>query len=155
LDPHIEVTSDNLASVERQANYFAGALLLPRKSFPREVTSTSLGYFLELKKRWRASVQAMVYRCKDLGLINKNQVAYLWRQIGRRKFEALDDAFEPERPTLLSAALNMLIQNGIQSRAQIVEALKLSHSDIEQLSGASPGFLDQKVVPLELKRKRF
>jgi Zn-dependent peptidase ImmA (M78 family)/DNA-binding XRE family transcriptional regulator len=151
--PHMEVTSDNLATVERQANYFAGALLLPRKSFPKEVLSTSVDFFLELKKRWRVSVQAMVYRCKDLGLLSKHQVAYLWRQIGKRKSEALDDAFEPERPTLLSAALNMLVQNGVQSRAQIVEALKLNHSDIEQLSGTSMGFLDRKVIPLELKRK--
>jgi Zn-dependent peptidase ImmA (M78 family)/DNA-binding XRE family transcriptional regulator len=153
---HVEVTSDNLATIERQANYFAGALLLPRKSFPQEVLSTSVSYFLELKARWRVSVQAMVYRCKDLGLLNKNQVAYLWRQLGKMKAsELLDDAFEPERPTLLSAALNMLVENGIQSRAQIVGALKLNHSDIEQLCGASPGFLDQKVVRLELKQKKI
>lgn len=151
---HVEVTSENLATVERQANYFAGALLLPRKSFPQEVLSTSLNYFLELKKRWRVSVQAMVYRCKDLGLLSKHQVAYLWRQVGRRTSEEFDDAFEPERPTVLSAALSMLIQNGVQSRAQIVEALKLNHSDIERLSGSAPGFLDSKVISLELKRKR-
>jgi len=150
---HVEVTSENLAVVERQANYFAGALLLPRKSFPQEVLSTSVNYFLELKKRWRVSVQAMVYRCKDLGLLSKNQVAYLWRQIGRRTSEELDDAFEPERPTVLAAALNMLILNGVQSRAQIVDTLKLNHSDIERLSGTDPGALDIKVIPLELKRK--
>jgi Zn-dependent peptidase ImmA (M78 family)/transcriptional regulator with XRE-family HTH domain len=151
---HVEVTSDNLATIERQANYFAGALLLPRKSFPQEVLSTSINYFLELKARWRVSVQAMVYRCKDLGLLNKNQVAYLWRQLGKmRTSEPLDDAFEPERPTLLSAALNMLIENGVQSRAQIVGALKLNHSDVEQLCGANPGFLDQKVIQFELRQK--
>jgi Zn-dependent peptidase ImmA (M78 family)/DNA-binding XRE family transcriptional regulator len=154
--PHIEVTSDNLPSIERQANYFAGALLLPRKSFPQEVISTSLNYFLELKARWRVSVQAMVYRCKDLGLLNANQVSYLWRQMSKmRKFEPLDDAFEPERPTLLSAALNMLVENGVQTRPQIVDALKLNHSDIEQLCGTEPGFLGQKVVRLELKQKRI
>jgi Zn-dependent peptidase ImmA (M78 family)/transcriptional regulator with XRE-family HTH domain len=151
---HVEVTSNNLASIERQANYFAGALLLPRKSFPQEVLSTSVSYFLELKARWRVSVQAMVYRCKDLGLLNKNQVAYLWRQLSKmRTFEPLDDAFEPERPTLLSAALNMLVVNGVQTRAQIVDFLKLNHTDIEQLCGATPGFLDRKVVRLELKQR--
>lgn len=152
---HVEVNSDNLAAIEKQANYFAGALLLPRRSFPQEVLSTSVKYFFELKFRWRVSVQAMVYRCKDLGILNKNQVAYLWRQLSpMRNFEPLDDAFEPERPTLLSAALNMLVENRVQTRAQIVEALKLNHSDIEQLCGTSPGFLDQKVVRLELKQKR-
>jgi Zn-dependent peptidase ImmA (M78 family)/transcriptional regulator with XRE-family HTH domain len=153
--PHVDVNSENLPTIERQANYFAGALLLPRKSFPQEVLSTSVNYFLELKARWRVSVQAMVYRCKDLGLLNKNQVAYLWRQLSQmRNPEPLDDAFEPERPTVLFAALNMLIQNGVQTRSQIVDALKLNQFDIERLAGANPGFLDQKVVRLELKQKR-
>jgi len=151
---HVEVTSENLATVERQANYFAGAFLLPRKSFPQEVLSTSVNYFLELKERWRVSVQAMVYRCKDLGLLNKHQVAYLWRQMSKmRTVEPLDDAFEPERPAVLSAALSMLIENGVQSRAQIVDALKLNSADIESLAGTPPGFLDSKVIPLKLKQK--
>jgi Zn-dependent peptidase ImmA (M78 family)/transcriptional regulator with XRE-family HTH domain len=153
---HVEVTSENLAAIERQANYFAGALLLPRKSFPQEVLSTSINYFLELKTRWRVSVQAMVYRCKDLGILSKNQVSYLWRQLSKmRSREPGDDAFEPERPTLLSAALNMLVENRVQSRAQIVDALKLNPSDIEQLCGASAGYLDQKVVQFELKQKKL
>ena len=151
---HVEVNSENLPAIERQANYFAGALLLPRKSFPQEVLSTSLNYFLELKSRWRVSVQAMVYRCKDLGLLSQNQVAYLWRQLSKmRSFEPGDDAFEPERPTVLSAALSMLVENRVQTRAQIVDALKLNPSDIEQLCGTNSGFLDQKVVRLELKPK--
>lgn len=70
-----------------------------------------------------------------------------------RRFEPLDDAFEPERPTLLFAALNMLVENGVQTKAQIVDALKLNYLDIEQLCGASTGFLDQKVVRLELRQK--
>lgn len=151
---HIEVTSANLATIERQANYFAGALLLPRKAFPQEVISTSLDFFLELKSRWRVSVQAMVYRCKDLGILNKHQVSYLWRQMGARgmrSVEPLDGSFELERPTLLSAAFNMLIEKRVQSRAQIVDALKLNPTDIELLAGAPAGFLDTKIVQLGLK----
>lgn len=151
---HIEVTSANLPTIERQANYFAGALLLPRRTFPQEVISTSLDYFLELKPRWRVSAQAMVSRCKDLGILNKHQVQYLWRQIGARQMrthEEGDDAFELERPTLLSAALNMLVEKRVQTRAQIVESLKLNPQDIELLTGAELGFLDTKVVQLGLK----
>lgn len=154
---HIEVTSANLPTIERQANYFAGALLLPRKAFPQEVISTSLDYFLELKSRWRVSVQAMVHRCKDLGILNKHQVSYLWRQIGARgmrSVEPLDDTFQLERPTLLSAALNMLVEKRVQSRAQIVDALKLNPADIELLAGAPLGFLDNKVVQLNLRPRK-
>jgi len=154
LHAHIEVTSENLHTVERQADYFAGAFLLPRQSFVQEIVSTSIEYFTQLKSRWRVSIQAMIYRCKDLGILNKNQVAYLWRQInarGMRNREPLDDAFESEKPTLLGAALSMLIEHRVQSRAQIIDQLKLNPVDIESLCGTAKGFLDQRVVPLEFK----
>jgi Zn-dependent peptidase ImmA (M78 family) len=156
LHPGVEVTSDNLNAVERQAFYFAGAFLLPRQTFIQEVLSTSIDYFIELKARWRVSIQAMIYRCKDLGILNKNQVSYLWRQLnsrGIRQKEPLDDAFEPERPSILMAALSMLIDHRVQSRAQIIDQLKLNPADIESLCGADKGFLDQRVVPLELRSR--
>ncbi len=65
----VEVNSDNLTRLERQANRFAGAFLLPRTTFPKEVISTSISYFQNLKSRWRVSIAAMIYRCKDLGIL--------------------------------------------------------------------------------------
>jgi len=120
------------------------------------VLSTSINYFLELKSRWRVSVQAMVYRCKDLGLLSKHQVSYLWRQFAQRNMrnsEPLDDAFETEKPSILSASLAMLIDNGVQSRMQIVDALKLNPTDVESLSGTGEGFLSQNIIPLVLRQK--
>lgn len=153
---HVEVTSENLSLIERQANYFAGAFLLPRRAFAQEVISTSIDYFLELKARWRVSVQAMIYRCKDLGILSKHQVSYLWRQIAQRNMrtvEPLDDSFEPERPTILNAALAMLIQNGVQTRAQVIDVLKLDPSDVESLACSPTGFLDtSKIITLKLRR---
>jgi Zn-dependent peptidase ImmA (M78 family)/transcriptional regulator with XRE-family HTH domain len=154
LHPGVEVTSENLSPIERQANYFAGAFLLPRQSFVQEIISTSIEYFIELKSRWRVSIQAMIYRCKDLGILTKNQVTYLWRQLNYRGMgqrEPLDDTFDLEKPTMLMAALNMLIENSVQSRAQIMDQLRLNAEDIESLCGTGKGFLDQKVVPLKIK----
>jgi Zn-dependent peptidase ImmA (M78 family)/DNA-binding transcriptional regulator YiaG len=154
LHPHVEVSSANLPNLERQANYFAGALLLPRATFSQEIFSTSVEYFIELKSRWRVSIQAMIYRCKDLGILNKHQVSYLWRQMSARNIrvrEPLDGDFTPEKPSLLSAALNMLIENRVQTRSQILEALKLNSADIESLCGTESGYLDERVIPLGLK----
>ncbi len=150
----VEATAETLPKLERQANYFAGAFLLPRETFAREVVSTSIHYFLKLKEHWRVSVQAMVYRCKELDLLNKSQVDYLWRQMtarGMRKLEPLDTAFETEKPTILASALNMLVEHGVQTRAQIRDALNLNPSDLESICGTAPGFLDETVVPLRLR----
>ena len=110
----VDVNSDNLARVERQANYFAGCFLLPRETFSREVFSTSIHYFFKLKERWRVSVAAMIYRCKELGILNANQISYLFRQLtakGMRKREPLDTAFKTEIPTILRSALEMLVKH--------------------------------------------
>jgi Zn-dependent peptidase ImmA (M78 family) len=58
-----------LKRIENEADRFAAAFLLPRRSFPNEVYTARLEAFINLKRRWIVSVQAMVYRCRDLGLI--------------------------------------------------------------------------------------
>jgi Zn-dependent peptidase ImmA (M78 family)/transcriptional regulator with XRE-family HTH domain len=150
----LEVTPETINKLERQANYFAGAFLLPRETFSREVVSTSIHYFLKLKERWRVSVAAMAYRCKELEILSKSQVEYLWRQLsakGMRKEEPLDRSFKTERPTLLSSALSMLVEHGVQTRSQIREALNLNPSDLESICGAPAGYLDETVVQLSFK----
>jgi hypothetical protein len=46
----------------------------------------------------------------------------------------------------------MLIENGVQSRAQVRDALQLNPKDLETICGTPTGFLDETVVPLRLKQ---
>jgi Zn-dependent peptidase ImmA (M78 family) len=59
-----------LKAIEGEAYKFAGAFLLPSSSFPNEVYTTRLDAFIPLKQRWKVSIQAMIYRCADLDLID-------------------------------------------------------------------------------------
>lgn len=154
----VEVTSENINKIERQANYFAGAFLLPRELFSREVVSTSIHYFLKLKERWRVSVAAMVYRCKELGILSPTQVSYLYRQLsakGMRIQEPLDTAFKTEEPSILVAALEMLIEHRVRTKAEIVDDLSLNAHDIEMLCGTGRGFFGEKLVQLRLRSDRY
>jgi Zn-dependent peptidase ImmA (M78 family)/DNA-binding XRE family transcriptional regulator len=150
LHSGIDVTSDNLATIERQANRFAGAFLLPKTSFPDEVLSTSIEYFKALKQRWRVAIAAMIYRCKDLQILREPQVKYLWRQmnsLGIRQTEPLDDAFEQVSPSLLRAALEMLVAHRVQTKEEIEHSINLNPEDIESLCGTEFGWLGaQKIV---------
>ncbi|GBE43306.1 helix-turn-helix protein [bacterium BMS3Bbin10] len=153
LHSSVEVNSKNLDKIERQANRFAGAFLLPRKRFASEVASTSIEYFLMMKTRWRVAVAAMVYRCKDLGILNPAQVQYMWKQMnvrGIRKKEPGDRDFPLSQPTVLATGLRMLAENGIKSKAGIVGDLTLNPADIERLSGLESEELQTKVIPLRL-----
>jgi Zn-dependent peptidase ImmA (M78 family) len=154
LHSSCEVDSRNLDALESQANRFAGAFLLPRSRFSTEVVSTSIKYFEYLKERWGVSIAAMIYRCRDLALLSKHQHGYLMRQMnamGLRLKEPLDDAFQPIRPMVLHEALKMLVDNAVQSKAQIESALSLNPRDIASLCGAPAAFLETKIVPFRLQ----
>lgn len=132
----MEMSSRNLDKIEKQANRFAGALLLPRETFAKEVLGTSIGYFKYLKERWGVAISAMVYRCKDLGVLSKSQQAYLMRQMNYLKIkevEPLDDQFPAGEPSVLAESLQMLINNGVQTKSQVEQAIPVNLADVERL----------------------
>jgi Zn-dependent peptidase ImmA (M78 family)/transcriptional regulator with XRE-family HTH domain len=149
LHAGVEVSAENLSQIEKQANRFAGAFLLPRETFSQEVLGTSVSYFKSLKKRWGVAIAAMAYRCRDLKIFNENQFSYLMRQMNAqriRKVEPLDDAFPVEKPSLLAQSLRMIIEKGVQTREQLEAALSLNLSDVESLCGVPKGYLDLRIV---------
>ena len=149
LHSGVEVDSRVLARVEAEANRFAGAFLLPADTFAREVTSSSIEAFKPLKKRWKVSIAAMIYRAKDLGIFNTNQVQYLWRQRaakGWTKNEPFDAEIPAEQPRFLAYMANQILDNGLQNRQDFQDRTLLCFEDIEQLCGLKPGTLNQTVV---------
>jgi Zn-dependent peptidase ImmA (M78 family)/DNA-binding XRE family transcriptional regulator len=150
LHSSVEVTADNLKKIEKQANRFASAFLLPRESFSREVLGTSLDHFLFLKEKWGIAISAMAYRCKDLHILSDNQFSYLMRQMNSfriKKQEPLDEKFQMRPPSILGESIKMLINQRVQTKAQIEDALALNLTDIESLCGLPKGFLGERILP--------
>lgn len=156
LHTSVVLNSRNLDKMEYQANRFAGAFLMPRGAFSNEIVNTSLDYLLSLKGRWRVSVSAMVYRLKELGILNAYQVKYIWRQMnfrGMKKKEPLDTAFRLSSPSVLSCAIRLLIENGVKQPTQMAEELAINPEFIESLCSLPSGFLQKKVIALRLVEK--
>jgi Zn-dependent peptidase ImmA (M78 family)/transcriptional regulator with XRE-family HTH domain len=148
----VELDAKNLDRVEKQANRFASAFLMPQESFGAEVIGTSLNYLISLKLRWNVAVAAIGYRAKDLGILNKHQYGYLLRQMnsrGIRKKEPYDDEISTSRPALINHAVKMLIEHGVQTKEQIASSLVTNPKDIEEICSLPKGFLDKKVVHLK------
>lgn len=150
----VEVTDKNLAMIEKQANRFASAFLMPSEAFAKEVFGISLDFFKTLKKRWGVAIAAMAYRCKDLNIITDNQLSYIFRQLNAqriRKVEPLDDAFFVARPKVLGDAIRMLVEHGVCKRPDIEKKLGLNLRDVESLCGVDPGYLDTKVISVQFR----
>jgi Zn-dependent peptidase ImmA (M78 family) len=141
-----------LKTVERQADRFAGAFLLPKHSFPNEVFSPRLDAFVDLKRRWRTSIQAMIYRCADLGIFDDSQILNLRKQVSFRKWrtnEPLDDprVIPLEGPRLLERAFRLVVERGRIRVDEIVQAVQISPAFIEAMCNLPQGALAPEEPP--------
>jgi Zn-dependent peptidase ImmA (M78 family)/transcriptional regulator with XRE-family HTH domain len=139
LHSYISAPSDAATHklMEHQAHRFAGAFLMPAKGFSAEVSvPATLQGLLLLKKRWGASVAAMIMRLVALEMIGDNDYLRLIKlrsaKWGNRQ-EPLDDELTPETPRLLRRAVELLVANGVLSQSSLPEFVGLSLADIESL----------------------
>lgn len=153
---HMDSDEDSLSTEdykenEHDANLFASSFLLPRDAFLKDLPQNpNLYVFVELKKKWRVSIQAMIYRAHYLGRINYNQYQYLMKQIsknGWRTHEPLDDEFIIPKPTLLRKAIEMLVDQNVITKKDLLSKLKLHCGSLnidmyEELAGLPKGYLN-------------
>lgn len=83
--------------VERYCHYFAGAMLFPRVNFLKEIgrqrSKLSFQELAAFKQEYGISMQAIVYRAKELGVISENyyrQFFFMFTQLGYRTKEPED-----------------------------------------------------------------
>lgn len=109
-----ELDDETFKVVEGQAWRFAGAFLLPAKSFLSEVYSVSLDALLILKRKWGVSVAAMIRRLMDLDVIDDAQRRNLSIQLRAKGWSKKEpgDELPRERGRLLNRAARFLAETG-------------------------------------------
>lgn len=126
---HMVMTPAPGVDEEKAAHRFAGAFLMPADVVRAEVgahrSMISLGELVALKKRFGVSVQAIAFRCRDLGIIDAKAFSALYREFTKRGWRSppfeepaimLPEEEEPKRFERL--CLRALAENVIgESRA--------------------------------------
>jgi len=153
-----EDLESDLDRFEREANRFASAFLLPESTYSLEVFSTRLAAFVELKRRWKVSIAAQIYRCSDLGILADDQVLNLRKQLSAnkwRKREPLDDVLPFEKPNMMRKSLHLLVESGVQTGSDVLAAIRLSRKTIESLLSTAVPIPDaEEAVPEDIPRLR-
>ncbi|MDD3927565.1 MAG: XRE family transcriptional regulator, partial [bacterium] len=140
----VEVLSrEQFKDKEKEANEFASSFLMPEVSFLRDVSAypTDLDYYKQLKRKWKVSIAAMLYRSCDLGAITQNQYQYMIRIMQKnnwRKSEPLDNILKTAKPSLLSDAVDVLLLNNVFTSSEFMkelasEGLAMSSDEVETL----------------------
>lgn len=153
------LSKEEFKARERQANMFASAFLLPRDSFSKDVSQypTDLKFYLFLKKKWKVSVQAMMYRARQLDIISANQYQYMMRQVSKNGWRTKepDDIPGTLNESIFQGAIDLLFDNNILTPRSLLSDFKrhgvtLYPGMIEDLLHLKKGTLDieDKVIPL-------
>jgi Zn-dependent peptidase ImmA (M78 family)/transcriptional regulator with XRE-family HTH domain len=128
--------------VERAANRFAGAFLMPAQALWLEIgrqrTSISLGELLHLKKLFGASLQAITYRCRDLGILSESAFRQLfsmfkengWRDPPYQEPGALPASLE--RPQRMERLVFRALAEQAIGESKAAELLGLSVRELNQ-----------------------
>lgn len=102
---HMETQPSYNRDISHEANLFAAGFLLPeseiKKDFEKGVSIALLG---ELKRKWKVSMIALLYRAVDLGFLTENQKKYMLSQFNQlkiRRREPVDLDFPKEKPLLM------------------------------------------------------
>lgn len=143
-----DLDKDAFNAREKQANMFASALLLPRKAFTRDIAAyaTEVDYYRHLKKKWRVSMQAMMFRARQLGIISGNQFSYMMRQVSKNGWRKKEPGDVPGNlnSTIFQAALDSLFEGEYLDshglRGQFAkDGIILSDRDLTDLMGLKEG----------------
>ena len=130
--------------------------MLPEKEFSEDVRpyATNLAYYVELKKRWKVSIAAMIRRAKDLEIITNDDYSKLMRNMqkqGIRKIEPLDSELRTAEPSLLRQAIKILFEEKVFTASEFLEELSTEYGltiypdDIEVLLSLKEGtFREEK-----------
>lgn len=130
---HVDVDAGD-PGLENQADAFASAFLLPRSSFGAECPQRlSWPHLLELKRRWKVSLAAMVRRAYDLGIYSEATYRRGYMQLNKRGWRAREPEEPPmERPQILRDVVQLLEEAGYP-RARIAASVHLHTPDLERL----------------------
>lgn len=148
-----QVSREDFRKMEKEANQFAAELLLPREPFLNDlIYENKLEYYVELKKKWKVSVAAMIMRAYQLERLNNNQYQYMMKQLIKRGWktkEPLDNVLKIPNPTVIRKAIELLITNDVLTGDEILQQLSKQHltlnrSEVELLLGLEKDTLVSK-----------
>ena len=129
---------------EKAAYRFAGAFLMPAEALWSEVgkqrKSISLGELLALKSLFGVSVQALTYRCRDLGIFGPSLFQRLYMMFSRLGWRSPPyedpDALAPEQPRRFERLCLRALAEDMISESRASELPEVTLRELEALMEA-------------------
>ena len=135
---------------EQEANAFASAFLMPRRSISAEpIRSPSLKSIVMKKSIWRVSAAALTYRYHKLGIISTWNATSIYKQLAQRGKNNEPNPIAHETSLLLDKVFQALSDEKFQL-SELTNALNITLEEINNLTF----HLASKRYNLEAERRR-
>ena len=133
---------------EKAAHCFAGAFLMPANALWQKIGKhrKCIGWseLFELKQLFGVSVQAVTYRCRELGIFSEALFRRLFKNFGRfgwrRSPYKEPQAMEGEEPKRFERLTSRALAEGVISESKAAELLGLPGARIEPSDGGTADF---------------
>lgn len=125
-----------IGDAEIDAHRFASAFLMPRVAIRAELPQrVDWDRLLELKLRWRVSLQALLRRGRDLGIFSEPMYRRAYQTIGKRGWRTKEpgDVGPAEQPHLMQKATQMLTERFGSGLDFLADRTQLPSGEIERL----------------------
>lgn len=120
--------------IERQANSFASAFLMPRGSILAHApVLPSLNALIQLKKHWIVSVAALTYRLHELGVLSEWHYKTLCIEMGQRGYRTSEPNKSPREMSLIFPQLFKALREEGITKADIASELKINVDELDKL----------------------
>lgn len=114
-------------SMEEEANRFAAEFLMPEREIkPQLIQGVSRPALAALKPIWRVAMGALLYRARQLKVIDQGRYTYLWKEFSRLGYKSREPSeldFPAEKPTVLSDLVKLHTEHLGYSVAELAAAL--------------------------------
>lgn len=140
-----------LKAIENEANTFAAAFLLPEDEFGLDMKDVAYvskpDNYLDLKRKWKTSLQALAQRAAFLGIIEPKEHRNFYAAMHRKKYlekEPLDDQIPVQKPMKIKTIIDFVSRRGLVDIAQMIENdWRAEVSFFHHMTGINPDFFTQ------------
>ncbi|MEK4075664.1 XRE family transcriptional regulator [Paenibacillus sp. FSL M7-0656] len=137
--------------IENEANLFAGAFLLPEEEFSSDMNEitykTNPDLYLDLKNKWKTSLQVLGYRAAHLGMMEAKDHRNFYAAMHRRGYlekEPFDREIPLQKPMRIKTIIDLLSNKGlVDIRYMIEEDWKVETSFFHHMTGINTDFFNK------------
>ncbi len=133
---HIGQQIAQVRDVEKEAMQFASELLVPASEFLQDLETISLETLGNMKRYWKISMGALLYKAKELAQVTDNQYRYLWQQmayLGYKTKEPAELNVSPEKATLFKEMLELHTNELGYTKDELANMLHINVKDLNAL----------------------